>query len=89
MIFEVPGGRKSVKNASGNSIQQELGCKSGWGGSQGRFLSHLGVILGPKIGPERGPKTSWILERFLRGSWGGQPRRAGAPLGLRRTAGEG
>ena len=58
LFFQVPGGRKSRKNGSGNSIQRELGSKSVLGGSRGRFWSHLGVILGPKIGPEEGPKTT-------------------------------
>ena len=53
LFFQVPGGRKSRKNGSGNSIQRELGSKSVLGGSRGRFWSHLGVILGPQISPKR------------------------------------
>ena len=94
MIFEVPGGRKSIKNWSGNGIQQKPGCRSVLGGSWDRFWSDLGIILGPKIGPERGPKTNLILERFLRGSWGGQVPAAGfrwgsAGLGPDRRGGVG
>ena len=58
MIFEVLGGRKSVENGSGNSMQQEVSSKSVLGGSWDRCWSHLRVMLGPKIGPEEGPKTS-------------------------------
>ena len=60
MFFEVLGGRKSMENGSGNSMQQEVGSKSVLGGSWDRFGSHLRVMLGPKIGPEGGPKTSWF-----------------------------
>ena len=80
-FFEVPGGRTSAKNAPGNRIQQELGCKSGWGGSRGRFLSHLRVTLGRRSGPEGGPKKSRILERFLGGPREGQGVLGQAPLG--------
>ena len=72
MMFEFPGGRNSVENGPGNSIQQEQGCKGGLGGSWGRILSHLGVILGPQICPEEGPKTSSILRQFVEGPKEGQ-----------------
>ena len=68
LFFQVPGAQKSRKNGSGNSIQRELGSKSALAGSGERFRSHLGVILGSQIGPEKGPKTSWIFDRILRGS---------------------
>ena len=47
-ICEVPGGRTSAKNESENSIQRKTGSKSVFGGSWGRFWSHLGVILESK-----------------------------------------
>ena len=89
MIFEVLGGRKSMENGSGNSIQQELGFKSGLGGSWGRCLSHCGVNLGPKIAPESDPKTSRLLDRIWGGPKGEQLLVTRAPLGLRRAAGAG
>ena len=47
-----PGGQKSAKNVSGNSVRQEACSKSVLGGSRARFGSILGSILGPKIGPK-------------------------------------
>ena len=89
LFFEVPGGRKSTQNWSGNSNQRKPGSKSVLGGSGGRFWSHSGVILGPKIDPEEGPKTSWIWRWIVRGPQGRSHPAAEAPLGSRRTAGEG
>ena len=61
---QVPGGRKSRKNGSSNSIQRELGSKSVLGGSRERFWRLLGPTLGPKIDPEEGPKTTSNLNAF-------------------------
>ena len=89
LFFQIPWGRKLGKNGSGNSIQQEPGSKSVLGGLGERFWSHLGVILGPKNGPEEGPKTSWIFDCILRGSWGRRVPAIRAPPGYGRTAGRG
>ena len=64
MIFKVPGVENQTNKLIENSIQQQLARKSGLGGPWGRFMSHSEVILGPKIVPEGGPETSWILGRF-------------------------
>ena len=45
--------------------------------------------MGPKIGPEESPKTSCIFEQFWGGAREGQGVLRQAPLGSRRTAGEG
>ena len=60
-----PGGQKSAKNVSGNSVRQEACSKSVLGGSWARFWSILGSVLGHQNGPQAVQKASWILKRIL------------------------
>ena len=49
---------KASKKASKSSLRSNFGSKRPWEACKARFLDDLGVVLGPKIGPRRGPKQS-------------------------------
>ena len=60
-----PGGQKSAKNVSGNSVRQEACSKSVLGCSWARFWSISGSMLGPQIGPKAVQKGKLKFDAIL------------------------
>ena len=89
-FFEVPGGRKSTKKWSENSIHQKLGWESVLGGSWGPVGGHFGSQNRSRNGSENEPDFGSIFKtpkRATRPCDGGSPglgpdRRGGVGEGV-------
>ena len=56
--------QKASKKASKSSLGSNFGSKRPWEACKARFLDDLGVVLGPTVAPNRGPKHSWNFDVF-------------------------
>ena len=88
-VFSSSGRLKIEEKLVPKQHPAENGLQERLGRHRDSILEPFLVILGPKIGPEEGPKTSCILGRFFRGPKVRHHPVTEAPLGSARTAGGG